>query len=262
MQVTWKTPAGQTWKLCDDVLKQTHCIIAGRTGSGKSTLLHSIIYSALIHSPVRTQFVLVDLKRGITLRRYKDLPHTITLASTPEQAIEAIKYTERLMDQRYDQVLRTDKDMYEGSDIYLIIDELADLMQTAKAKVLDPLSRIMRLGRAARVHVIGATQSPSRTRGGGLPTELQVNTTSGIALPCRTAIESRQACAQAGAEKLEVGQGIYWSPAGTTTVSIPMTGEKELKDRIAYWLNAKPERSIPNASRSNSTGIFGRMFRR
>ena len=242
---TWKCPAGSTWTICNDILKQTHCLIGGTSGSGKSTLIHSIIYSALIHSPARVQFILIDLKRGMTLRRYKDLPHTIAFADTPEEAVDVLEMADDLMERRYDQVLKTDKDEYQGNDVYIIIDELADLMQTAKAKVLGPLSRIMRLGRAARMHVIGATQSPSRSHGGGLPAELAVNTTSALALRTRSSIESRQICGQGGAELLpEHGVGIYWSPKGTRREAIPQTGEKELKDRIEYWKHAKPKRRL------------------
>lgn len=240
---TWTCPAGDTWKLCNDILSQAHCLIGGTTGSGKSTLLHSIMYSALIHSPARVQFILVDLKKGVELRRYKDLPHVISFASTPEEAVHSIRVAEEIMEHRYSELLKTDRSMYEGNEIYLIIDELADLMQTAKAKVLEPLSRIMRLGRAARVHVIGATQSPSRSHGGGLPAELQVNTTSALALHCRSAIESRQACGTSGAELLpEHGQGIYWRAGGTDKVAIPMTDEHELNERINYWKAARPQR--------------------
>ena len=239
----WTTPGGASWKLCNDILRQAHCLIAGTTGSGKSTLLHSIMYSALTHSPVRVQFILVDLKRGLELRRYRELPHTIRLASTPEEAVEAISLAEDIMEHRYSELLKTDGTLYQGSDVYLVIDELADLMQTAKSKVLGPLSRIMRLGRAARVHVIGATQSPSRSHGGGLPAELQVNPTSALALHCRSAIESRQACGTSGAELLpEHGQGIYWRAGGTDKVAIPMTDEHELNERINYWKAARPQR--------------------
>jgi DNA segregation ATPase FtsK/SpoIIIE-like protein len=242
-QETWTTPEGYTWNLCDDILKQTHCIIGGTSGSGKSTLLHSLMFSALIDSPVRVQFVLVDVKHGMELRRYKNLPHVLDFASTPEEAVKSIKYTEELMDRRYKEVLRTNRNSYDGSDIYLVIDELADLMQTAKAQVLGPLARIMRLGRAARVHVIGATQSPSRSHGGGIPSELAVNTGAALALRCRSSIESRQICGQGGAELLpEHGRGIYWSPSGTVQVDVPQTPEKDLTERINYWRYTRPRR--------------------
>lgn len=238
--LSWHTPSGFTWDICDDMLKQTHLVIGGTTGSGKSTLLHSLIYSALIHSPARIQFVLIDLK-GTELRRYCKLPHTISYADEPEDAIRAIEMTKALMRKRLDEMKRNDLTTYPGNDIYLIIDEMAVLMQTAKAKVLAPLADIMRLGRAARVHVISATQNPSRSHGGGLPSEIVSNATSSVCLRVRSSIESRQTIGQAGGELLpQYGQGLYWNPTGTSRIAIPMTSDEELQNRITYWVNAKP----------------------
>ena len=240
VKTTWTTPSGDTWILCDDMLKQTHLVIAGTTGSGKSTLLHSVMFSALIDSPAVKQFVLIDLK-GVELRRYRTLPHVLAYADEPETAAAAIKEAEQLMRSRLNELKRTEATIYNGSDIYLIIDEIAILMQTAKAKVLEPLSNIMRLGRAARVHVIGATQNPSRSRGGGLPAELVQNCTASVALRCRSAVESRQIIGRGGAELLPVhGRGLYWNPSGTWGVDIPMTADKALEERITYWKEQIP----------------------
>lgn len=239
-RTSWVTPAGYTWDLCTDILEQTHVVIGGTTGSGKSTLLHSIIFSALIDSPAAKQFILIDLK-GVELKRYKNLPHTIEYADTPEKAVHAIKTAEKIMQTRMNTLKRSDKVIFNGTEIYLIIDELAVLMQTAKAKILEPLANIMRLGRAAGVHVIGATQNPSRSKGGGLPSEIIQNCTAAIALRCRSAIESRQIIGISGAEKLpRVGAGYYWSPAGTYETSIPETDTNELNERINYWKTYNP----------------------
>lgn len=241
---TWRTPAGATWCICDDILQQTHVVIGGTTGSGKSTLLHSIMYSALIDSPAAKQFILIDLK-GVELRRYRRLPHTIAYADEPTEAVRAIKIAEEIMYHRLNELKRRDAVMYNGNDIYLIIDELAVLMQTAKAKVLEPLSNIMRLGRATKVHVIGATQNPSRSRGGGLPAEIVQNATAAVALRCRSAIESRQIIGVSGAEKLPDihGFGKYWNATGIHDVVIPMTSDNELNARINYWMQQKPVRN-------------------
>lgn len=238
---TWTCPSGATWKLCDDILDQTHVLIGGTTGSGKSTLLHSLIYSALIHSPARIQFILIDLK-GVELRRYRKLPHTIAYADEPESAVNAIQTAREIMRKRLSDLKRTDKVMYNGNDIYIIIDEMAVLMQTAKAKVLEPLSEIMRLGRATRVHVISATQNPSRTRGGGCPSEIVQNVTSSVCLRVRSAIESRQIISVGGGEKLPVwGEGLFWNPSGIEHVKIPQTNERDINDRINYWMSQRPQ---------------------
>lgn len=238
---TWSCPAGESWKICNDILKQTHIVIGGTTGAGKSTLLHSIMWSALIHSPARVQFILIDLK-GVELRRYRRLPHTIAYADEPTEAVRAIKIAEEIMYHRLNELKRRDAVMYNGNDIYLIIDELAVLMQTAKAKVLEPLSNIMRLGRATKVHVIGATQNPSRSRGGGLPAEIVQNATAAIALRCRSAIESRQIIGVGGAENLPInGYGMYWNPSGISQEIMPMTSDDDLTQRINYWKQQTPK---------------------
>lgn len=238
---TWTCPSGASWKLCDNILKQTHVMIGGTTGSGKSTLLHSIMWSALIHSPARYQFILVDLK-GVELRRYRNLPHVIRYADTPIDAVNAIEVCEQIMQKRLNELKQTDDVMYSGNDIYLIIDEMAVLMQTAKAKVLAPLANIMRLGRATRVHVITATQNPSRTRGGGAPSEIAQNVTSAICLKVRSRIESNAILNTSdGMSITEVGWGMYWNADGINKVRIPMTDEKDIKERIEYWKSQKPK---------------------
>lgn len=253
----WQCPYGKVWDLCESILGQAHCVIAGTTGSGKSTLLHSIMYTALIDSPARKQFILIDLKRGIELKRYKNLPHTIAFASDEYEAVKALELAVDLMNKRYNELNRTSSTMYEGADIYVVIDEMADLMQTAKAKVLDPLSKLMRLGRAARVHVIGATQNPSRSSGGGLPAIISQNTTSSVCLRVRSAIESRQVCGVKGGELLpHVGHGLYWNPqsrsaANIDEVLIPKTTDNELNERIQYWLTTKP-----TVKRGSMKGFF------
>ena len=258
MTVTWQTPSGKTWKLCDDLLKQEHLAIGGTTGSGKSTLLHSLIYSALIHSPVRAQFILIDLK-GVELMDYEHLPHTIAYADEPDEAIRALEYAVRLMRNRLDVMKRERKKMYEGSDIYIIIDELAVLMQTTKAKTLPLLADLMRLGRAAKVHVIGATQNPNRSSGGGMPSIIAQNVTAVLALRCRSRIESN-CLGVKGAELLpRIGKGIYWNADGTTEVTIPKTDEHDLAERINYWLNAKPERAKEQTTCHSQNSFFSRL---
>lgn len=239
---TWKCPSGNSWTLCNDLLKETHVVIGGTTGSGKSTLLHSLMYSALIHSPARMQFILIDLK-GVELRRYRKLPHVIAYADEPSDAIKAIEITRDLMRKRLNEMKKSDAVIYKGNDIYLVIDEMAVLMQTTKAKILEPLSEIMRLGRATRIHVISATQNPNRSNGGGLPSVISQNVTACVCLRCRSGIESRALLQMSGAEKLpQYGQGYYWNAMGTNLVAIPQTSEKDLTNRINYWLTTKPTR--------------------
>ena len=240
---TWRVPSEKSWKLCDDILEQTHVLIGGATGAGKSTLLHSVIYSALAHAPVKIQFVLIDLKGGDELYRYSKLPHTIAYAEEPEQAVRALDYVIRVMNERHAILRRKNERRWQGSEIYVIIDEITVLMQEAKNPCLDQLSKIMRLGRSAGVHIICATQNPARTGSGGIPASIQQNVTSSLSLRVRSAIESRMIVGVNGAEKLpEHGRGIYWNQHGVSEVSVPKTEDDDIDGRIKFWLRQKPIR--------------------
>lgn len=232
----WNCPSGQVWTLCEDMLTQTHAVIGGTTGAGKSTFLHSLMYSALIHSPARVQFVLIDMKAE-ELYKYADLPHCIAYAETPKDAARALAWTLHIMDERHKIVRQTGK-KWSGAHVYVIIDEVAVLMSLAKRPCLEQLANIMRMGRSTGIHVILSTQNPARSSGGGIPSELQQNVTSVLALRTRSAIDSRILIGQKGAEDLpKHGAGLYWNDDGINRVAVPMTDEAELNRRIMYWKN-------------------------
>jgi len=128
--------------------------------------------------------------------------------------------------------------MYDGKPLYVVIDELADLVSNKKA--LELIIKIGRLGRAAQVHLICATQDPSRKT---LPAALMQNFTTTVALRCRSAIESRQIIGIPGAEKLpKYGYGIQWDAEGTHNIDIPLTDERMLEEQIrevTFWRLAR-----------------------
>ena len=235
----------RTWSLCEDILHQSHVLIGGTTGAGKSTLAHSVIYGISAHPYEVMQFYAIDLKR-VELATWKDLPHCREIATTPSAALSVLQTVNYIVDRRLDYMVATKSRNYGGSDLYLIIDELAELLAVDRFAVVEGLSRIMRLGRAAKVHVIGFTQSPNRSKGGGLDALLCQNFTSAIALRCRSAIESRQIVGVAGAEKLPLhGKGIYWSGEGIREVGIPMTDDADISFRIKWWNDNKDRRFYP-----------------
>ena len=233
----YHTPRGDLyqWNVCDEMLHQTHLLVGGTTGAGKSTLAHSIIWSLSAKNPLVAQFYGIDLKK-VELRRWRSLPHCKGIATTPAEAIECLDLINDIVDTRLSIMVRDGLAEYDGGHVYLIIDELAELLSVDRKTVVDRLSRVMRLGRAARVHVIGFTQAPNRAKGGGLDPMLCQNFTAAVALRCRSAIESRQIIGIAGAESLPLhGTGIFWSGRGIRRIDIPITDEAELNARVAAW---------------------------
>ena len=231
---TWTTPAGTTYSLYEDMLKQPHLLIAGATGSGKSVVINGIISTALYDAPSDGGFILVDPKR-VELVQYKRLPHVIRYASEPADMVSALDAALALTEQRYKAMQRQGLRKSTDADVYLIIDELADLMTTNKKNVQPRLQRLCQIGRAANVHVIAATQCPLATV---IPTAISVNFDARVGLRTRNAQDSRNILQRTGCELLpRYGQGYYMTPAGLTLYNIPMIPDAETSRLCSWWMD-------------------------
>lgn len=237
MHKEWRTPPGQVYSLYRDMLKQPHLLIAGATGSGKSVVINGLVYTAMYNSPAAVQFILIDPKR-VELVDYKPLPHTLMYASEPGEMVEALEKAMEITESRYKAMQRQRVKKYPGGALYVIIDELADLMTTARRQVQPLIQRLAQVGRAANVHIIAATQCPLATV---IPTPIKVNFDSRVALRTRSAQDSRNILGLTGCELLpRYGQGYYMTPDGLKLYNIPMQPQEDINALVKYWQRSRP----------------------
>ncbi|MDE7463787.1 MAG: hypothetical protein K2M48_02060, partial [Clostridiales bacterium] len=206
--------------LCD-LEKVPHLLIAGQTGSGKSACLNGLIVSLLYKSsPEDLRFVLVDPKR-VEFSAYAGMPHLLfnNIIYEPNEVLSALKWGVNEMERRYallqkyrcNQLSAFNKhpDVVSGKvdklpHIIFIIDELADIMQSAvKRDIEDRIKTIAAKARAAGIHLIVATQRPSADV---LTGTIKTNLTSRIAFKVSGQTDSRIILDVQGAEAL-VGKG-------------------------------------------------------
>ena len=221
------------YKLFCDMAEQPHLLVAGATGSGKSVVVNGIITTLLAtKTPKQAQFILIDPKR-VELSPYRKVCHTIRYASEPSDILSALKYAMDICDARYKQMQRRGERKYSGGDVYVIIDEFADLMTTQRRTVAPIIQRLAQVGRASRVHVILCTQTPIAKV---LPTEIKCNFDSRVGLRTRSAQDSRNILGKNGLENLPIyGQGVYMTPYEETLYNIPYITEDEQNRQIKRW---------------------------
>lgn len=207
--------------ITDNLAKGPHYLVAGATGSGKSVCLNVMIVSLIMrYSPEELRLILIDPKR-VGFRCYEHLPHLMIdeIVTEPQKAIAVLQWAYNEMERRYDvfaactESVISDIDGYNkeiASDtvpkmprIVIIVDELADLMETCKKDMEARIRALAQKARAAGVHLVLATQRPSVDIITGT---IKANLPSRIALKVMNFADSQTILSQGGAEKL-LGNG-------------------------------------------------------
>lgn len=246
----WKTPSGITYDLYEDMLQQAHLLIAGTTGSGKSVVINALIYTALFNAPCQASFILCDPKM-VELSRYERLPHTLKYADTLPGIASALEYAHKLMMDRFRDMKRSRIVETTEEDIYVIVDEFADLVTRGPDRAENKLraaceqyvESIGKLGRAAHVHLILATQAPNRKT---LKANIILNMTAKLALRCMYPIESKQIIGIPNAVNLpdpkieHRAQGYYQHGLELERFNLPMIPQEKIAKQIKWWMDQKP----------------------
>lgn len=133
-------------------------LIGGTVGSGKSTIMNMII-KFMIGLPNRTHMVLIDPKM-VELQEWKNDPHTLWYANTPEDIYDALLRVYDLMKMRLQRTSDKGLKASNESDVFVFVDEMTVLMKSkGKKEYANIFSDICLLGRAARIHLILCAQN-------------------------------------------------------------------------------------------------------
>ena len=204
-----------------------HMLVAGTTGSGKTEWLRMAIAGLILqNTPQSLRFALIDPKGGAftdwLTSPFLWNPKSIVSRTSDSSPIQLLDLLIDEMEARY-RVLEA-----EGVDdlarlaaktrvtlprVVCVCDEYADLV-AHRAERREIESRIARLGskaRASGIHLIIATQRPSRDIVEGT---LKANLSAKVALRVNSSIESRLVLGVSGAESLLGSGDLLYQDAG------------------------------------------------
>lgn len=262
-----------------DLSKMPHLLIAGATGSGKSVAVNAFLMSLLYNAtPEEVRIILVDPK-VVELQVYEGVPHLLLpVVYDPKHAAAALRWAVEEMERRYELLARvgtrniqsynqrierlasggpdegegpeggdataieepTAEDMRRLPYIVIVLDEFADLMMVASKEVETAVARLAQKARAAGIHLIMATQRPSKEVITGL---IKANFTCRISFRVSSKIDSRIILDQNGAEALlGYGDMLFLRPGTSvlTRVHGPYVSEEEVQ-RVVTYLKAQGE---------------------
>jgi S-DNA-T family DNA segregation ATPase FtsK/SpoIIIE len=187
-------------KMWMDLAQNPHLLISGTTGSGKSTLMHNIIANLLNYNAV--DLYLVDPKQ-IEFVDYKNKFKKIVVRNTYDEAVELLSNALDTMEYRYC-MMRKGLSADTMTPIVIMIDEFADLIMQDKGETFyTVLCRLAQKCRAAKIHLILATQRPSVNIINGT---IKANFPARIACRVASHVDSKVILDASGAENL-LGKG-------------------------------------------------------
>lgn len=130
----------------------TNLLIGGTTGGGKTNLVKLILASlAYSTSPADAHIVVVNPKGISALNALRELPHV----SVYNEQGDCAKAIAMVYEEKERRLHRRD-----GRKIFLVVEELAELLSKEAGAASDQLRSIAQIGRECGIHLIATTQKP------------------------------------------------------------------------------------------------------
>jgi len=219
-----------------NLTRMPHLLVAGTTGSGKSVGINTIVVSLLFSlRPDEVKFLMIDPK-GNEFNIYEGIPHLLLpVVVDSKKAAKTLMWAVNEMEERFhrlaenmvrdidsynqkvekinNNLANTEHHMKKMPYIVVVIDEFADLMMVAGKDVEIAVSRIAQKARAVGIHLIIATQRPTRDVVTGL---IKGNLPVRIAFRVASALDSRTILDSNGAEMLLGNGDMLFIPPGSS----------------------------------------------
>jgi len=220
-----------------------HLLIAGTTGGGKSVFFKQTLLSLLKTTP-HLQLYLLDLKRGVEMKDFGELPN-VRIAKTEEEACKMLKKIKDEMDRRFEYLEKaghkeiiTQRDGFDK--IVVGIDEASVLYSKVKSNATkahlinaarEYTDELAKLARAAGIHLILATQKVSKET---IDTKVQENIGGRVCFRMNTMVNSVTVLGNKKAFELPdiKGRAIWASGNDFIELQCPFISDDELKAEI------------------------------
>ena len=219
-------------------------MIGGTTGGGKSNFFKTTLLGLLKSSP-HLQMYLIDLKRGVEVKEFADLPN-VQVAKNETDAVKILSVLKEEMDRRYEYL---EREGYKNIDpvrdkkdlIVLGTDEASVLFGQVKSnrkkkelmlQARDLTDELAKLARASGIHLILATQKPIKE---SIDTKTLENLPARMSFKMSTHAGSNSMLGNAKAYALPdiKGRGIWKDGNKFLEVQTPFVSDEELEQEIS-----------------------------
>lgn len=247
--------------LDQDISSLPHMLIAGTTGGGKSVFFKQTLLS-LLKSSNHLQLYLLDLKKGVEMRAFSDLPN-VKVIKDEKDAVVTLRNLKKEMDDRFkfleknkiNEIIPTRDNM---DKIIIGIDEASILYTKSKnatknkyiTEARELTDELSKLSRAAGIHLIFATQKVTKET---IDTKVQENIGGRMCFKMNTLQGSMTVLGNKKALELPdiKGRAIWAKGSEFTEVQAPFLSEEELEEELS---------SLSNEFESKERKFFGPMI--
>jgi S-DNA-T family DNA segregation ATPase FtsK/SpoIIIE len=243
----------------DDLAKFPHALYGGASHTGKTVGLQSLILSVAVKQPVNNVNLLIIDTGATDLDLFQPLPHLSH--GIVKDAETAARVMSALVHEMEARIALPAEELRLLPAVICVVDEFLSLIQNdsaRKKKLVSAFSSLLQRGRHAKIHLVLATQDPSKR-------DMQIslgNLGARIAFRCADFYGSKAILGEKGAEKLP-GNGamLFKSPGRQSPVCLQgaNVSAKEIEQLIARVASANHDFSrkfaIPEIDTEQPLGL-------